>query len=268
MRRRLNYYVDEFPLPQGASGGPYRSFVGTPIQQLGSARHSHVPCVILHSPTLPSRQRHGTLPSNAMPPRNPRRRGLHGMGADAPASFMPSGTALVYSCTWTELALIGPSSSSVVANIKPLLAAQNIIVDSSTPVGAFSFGNGFTMAVHTVADFGQAADVKAIIDGFVYQMIGSSTGKMPESSITTAALAKAPTATPSPSSATPDQLNQYATNYNTALANGDSSSAAYWLSLINATSGTPTTGVLSWVENNPLLAAGAVLGLVMLWKVA
>jgi hypothetical protein len=269
MRRRLSYYVDEFPLPQGASAGPYRSFVGTPIAQLGAARHAHVPCVIMHSPNLPSRQRHG-MPSNVVPPKRHSRRArrLHGLGYLGQSSDLPSGSSLVYSCTWTETGLIGPSSSSVIANITPLLAAQNIAVDSSTPIGALSFGNGFTMSVHTTADFGQAADVKSIIDGLVYQMIASSTGKMPQSSITTAALAMAQPATPTVASASPDQLNQYAENYNAAIAAGDSSSAAYWLSLINASSGNPSTDALTWIENNPLWAAGGILALALLWRMA
>ena len=275
---RLGYYTNRFPFPQGASAGPYGRFAPpalrsrvacvmvTPPASLpampnhASRRHKHGACGC-HAKGIckchPAGGRRGYSRANSKPRTN-----LNGMGADA--AGLPAGSTLVYSVTWNEPAYIGPTSSSVSANVKNLATSQAIVIDSISTIGALAAGNGFTASLHTTSDFGQAADVQSILDHLVYTLVGQYTGGMPQSTITTAALAQAQTAASAGASAS--TISQYAQNYNDAVAAGDTAGASYWQSLIAGAVPATQSSLLTWAQNNPLYVAGGILGLALLWS--
>jgi hypothetical protein len=279
---RLGYYTNRFPFPQGASAGPYGRFAPPALQSRvacvmvtppgsvpampnhASRRHKHGACGC-HSKGLckchaPGR-RHGYSRSNGVPRTN-----LHGLGDDT--AGLPAGSSLVYSVSWNEPAYIGPSSSSVSANVKNLATSSGIVIDSISNIGALAAGNGFTASLHTTSDFGQAADVQSILDHLVYTLVGSYTGGMPQSTITTAALAQAQPASTPASGTSASLIAQYAQNYNDAIAAGDSASASYWQSLIAGAVPATQSSILTWAQNNPLYVAGGILAAVLVWRMA
>lgn len=118
-------------------------------------------------------------------------------GAPPAASYanVPAGTQLVYSATWptqihapANAQVVGWTVGTAVQSIATQLAAQGIVIDSSSGFGgtfSTSSGYGLTLNVHTTAAFGQLSDVKAIIDHWIYANIS---GMLPQSTISSAAL--------------------------------------------------------------------------------
>jgi hypothetical protein len=255
---RLGYYTPQFPFQQGASAGPYPMYP--------NARRPRVPCVIMAPPKKTGCGCGCGCKKSAC--RGSRRhRGLRGLG-DSTAG-LPAGSQLVYTATWHETANIGPSSSSVEANLAGQLGSYGIVVDSYTTVGVLSFGNGFTLKIHTSVDYGAAADVQSIIDHIVYELIGSSTGGMPQSTITTTSLAAPiPNATTSATATNPGAAATDLANYNAAVAAGDTGSAAMWYAQYQVDAGLNPPSPISWLETNAGLVAAGMVGLALLWRIA
>lgn len=265
----FNYYTPRFPFPQGRSAGPYSQFVG---------KHQHVQCVVMpvehrgrvaspgHVARIPVTQSlwaGRTAPNHRIGCRPCRhRRFSKKLGALGDSSAgLPAGSQLVYSATWPTY-FMGSMSSSVGAMIAPVLKSQAIFVDQETDIGWLTPGKGFTLHVHTTADRNAQEDVKAVIDGAIYNAIKV----MPQSSITTAALAN--TAPPVTGSPTPGgtQQAQWVQNYNDSVAAGDSAGAAYWLSLIQG--GAQPFSLGTFLTNNWMWLAAGVFGLVAVKEMA
>jgi hypothetical protein len=232
----LRYYTgDRFPLDQN-TGGPYSAYPGNP----GLATRGPFPVAQVRKPCC--RRRCTT------------QRTLMGLG-DTTAG-LPSGSQLVYSATW-DAGKILQDYSSVVSDLGPRLTAQGIVIDGSTGIPWYQSGYGVTLKIHTTIDFNSAADVKSIVDHWIQQL---ESGGMPRSSITTSSLA-APITT-LPSGATSTGLQQMSQNYADAVAAGDSASAAYWQSQIQAATGAPAQGSDFLSKNWPWLVAGGAAALV------
>lgn len=243
--KRLGYYTPRFPFPQGSSAGPYSQFVG---------RRPRVPCVLI----VPRK------PAACPCKKRRRRRGLAGLGDDT--AGLPAGSQLVYNATWTQGVLL-QDYTAVAAQLKPQLASQGIIIDSDTGKAWYQSGYGITLNIHTSIDFSQAADVKSIIDHWIYV---NNAGQMPQSAISTASLAAPiPNSVASTTPANPSAAAADLANYNAALAAGDATSAATWLAQYQLDSGitTPSSSI-TWLENNAAYVAGGLLALVLLWKIA
>jgi hypothetical protein len=185
-----------------------------------------------------------------------RRRARRGLGAlgDSTAG-LPSGTQLSYSAFW-QGGVFGASSASVHSYLAQTLPAYGIMVDSGSDLGWLTPGNGFTLQIHTTADRNAASDVKSVIDGLIYQGIKV----MPQSTITTQALGNV--APPVGGSTTPggDQQAQWLQLYNAAVAAGDSTTAAYYLQLIQGGASQPFN-IGAFLTNNWGWLAAAAGGL-------
>lgn len=86
-----------------------------------------------------------------------------------PSNFLKSGSVLTYSVQWASSLLNVANPSQILATIKPILSQQwGIEIDSSSiPSTVVGQALGFTITVHTTRDYGQAQDIKAIIDGAI-----------------------------------------------------------------------------------------------------
>jgi hypothetical protein len=192
-----------------------------------------------------------------------RRRG--GMG-DATAG-LPAGSILSYTATW-------PSSfgspSSIVSAIQPTLQGQyNININSEFDTAGIFTSTGFTLQVQTTTDRNAATDVKAILDNLVGTavgapgMIGSGYG----SSISLVSSSQAPPATGAATTPAAQANAAIITAYQTAVASGDTTTAASLLSayptILGAAAGivaapTITSDPLGWLTANwQLVALGA-----------
>jgi hypothetical protein len=247
---KLGYYIPEFLFRQGASAGPYPMYP--------HARRPRVPCVMM---APPNKSGCGCKKSACRGSR--RHRGLRGLG-DSTAG-LPAGSQLVYIATWQTGVLL-QNYTTLVAQISPQLAAQGIVVDSSTGVPWYKSGYGVTLNVHTSVDFNQASDVQSIIDHWIYT---DGAGAMPQSTITTASLAAPiPNATATTTATNPGAAAADLANYNAALAAGDATSAATWLAQYQLDSGLTPPSAVSWLEQNAGLVAAGVVGLALLWRIA
>lgn len=86
-----------------------------------------------------------------------------------PSNLLKSGSVLTYSVQWASSLLNVANPSQIMATIKPILSQQwGIEIDSSSiPSTILGQALGFTITVHTTRDYGQAQDIKAIIDGAI-----------------------------------------------------------------------------------------------------
>jgi hypothetical protein len=240
---RLAYYGQQWPFPQGAAAGPYPMFAG-PLR--GQARQGS--CIMV------GRRLVRLAPQKKLRCAC-RRRGLRGLG-DTTAG-LPAGSSLVYSATWAQGVLL-EDYTSVVADISSNLSSQGIVIDNSSGKAWYQSGYGLTLSIHTTIDFNSANDVKSIIDHWIQ---AKASGGMPQSSITSAALAQQ---IPSSPAGTPVGTNNTAcatdlTNYQAAQAAGDTVSAQMWMNQYQADcgGGASSTSVTTWLSNNwPWVAAG------------
>lgn len=262
---RLGYYGQQWPFPQGAAAGPYPMFAG-PLRGLPHAAQPQCGVVMVGRRMIHLSPQRRPLPcvchTQAVKMRARRRR----LGAMGDAG-LPAGTQLVYSATWSTGVLL-QDYSTVVANITNNLKSQGIVIDSSSGVPWYKSGYGVTLNIHVTTDFNSPQDVKSIIDHWIY---ANSSGAMPQSSITTAALAQQIPSTPA-GTAVGTNNTAAATdmaNYQAAIAAGDTVGANMWQAQYQADMGiTPSSNPLSWLTNNWQLAAGLGLAAVVIWKVA
>jgi hypothetical protein len=86
-----------------------------------------------------------------------------------PSNMVNSGSVLTYSVQWASSLLNVASPSQILATIKPILSQQwGIEIDnSSIPSTIVGQALGFTITIHTTRTYGQAQDIKAIIDGAI-----------------------------------------------------------------------------------------------------
>jgi hypothetical protein len=141
-----------------------------------------------------------------------RRRRLSGLG-DA---GLPAGSQLVYNATWDLFVGVPvPFMQYGGFELSNSLASNNVVVDKEVDVSSLAKSNGFTLYVHTTGDFNSQADIKSIIDHFVYNLVGQNkNGGMPTSSIALASLA-APTPPPpgtTDPSISPNPIAQFISN--------------------------------------------------------
>ena len=268
--RKLAYYGQQFPFPQGATAGPYPQFAGMRAMPQGNVimvgRR-----VIKFSPQGQPRQCFACQKPQAEKMRA-RRRHLGAMG-DA---GLPAGSALVYNATWPNSLLSkistlntyggsGFTESAVVAG----LAAQGIIVDSSTTTGSLTTGtSGFTLSVHTTSDRNQATDVQSVIDHQVYLALGI----MPQSAIATRAISQQIPSTPA---GTPVGTNNtaaaqdLATAY-AAQAAGDTVGYAAAMTQYQIDSGASTApfSLATWLTTNWMLVAAGVGAALLVKEIA
>jgi hypothetical protein len=86
-----------------------------------------------------------------------------------PSNFLKSGSVLTYSVQWASSLLNVANPSQILATIKPILSQQwGIEIDSSSiPSTIVGQALGLTITIHTTRDYGQAQDIKAIIDAAI-----------------------------------------------------------------------------------------------------
>lgn len=86
-----------------------------------------------------------------------------------PSNFLKSGSVLTYSVQWASSLLNVANPSQILATVKPILSQQwGIEIDSSTiPSTVVGQATGFSITIHTTRDYGQAQDIKAIIDSAI-----------------------------------------------------------------------------------------------------
>lgn len=206
---------------------------------------------------LPGRRFPGTLGCHSC---TTRRRSLplgrlrgQGRGLGQNESFLAAGTALSYNVTYA-----GTFSrpSDIVNAVKPVLASQwGILVDSEFDQAGFFTSDGFTIQVHTNRDYGQAADVKSIIDGEL-QNIGVTIQGSNISIIKSAAPASTGIAV-GPGGVPLTPLAQAQQNYANAVASNDAAGAAQWAAVIQQLQSSSSSNLTDFLSGNAgWLAAG------------
>lgn len=208
-----------------------------------------------------------------------RRRG--GMGDDT--NFLAAGSTLSYSAQWPTLGANGQTSffvsgSGIVSSISQTLAQQwGITIVSEFDNCNFLNCGGFTLQIQTTRDYGTAADVKSILDSVVGSAVGNPgmVGQGYGSNISVVQSVSTPNATGAATSPTSVANAAIITQYQQAIAAGDTATAqtlaSAYPSILTAFTGAAAAASLSsnplgWLSQNwQWLAIGAV-GVVLVPK--
>lgn len=171
-----------------------------------------------------------------------RRRGMHGLGQ---TGDIPAGSQLTYTCTFSaSLNPLSPSfssESSAIAAIAQALQSQYNIALLNWQDNSSGIGTTWTVSlnVQTMTDYGAVADIKSILDGTVYNAAG---GSVQSSSLALNVLASPGAAGTQTSIGTPAQI----------------------LAAATAASPSQTFDIGSWLGNNWMYVAAALIGVVVL----
>ena len=184
-----------------------------------------------------------------------RKRRLSGLGQAA--TDIAAGTTLQYNCQLTvPWSAFFPSgvASDIGANLASQWGINILNEQDSGAISAFlSSSSTLTLTVQTTRDYGSAADIKSIIDG----AIENDGASLISSSISVVA-------TPGVAQAVQSNVPALQSQYNAAVASGDSTTATALQSLLTqfgipaATAATPSS-VTGWLGSNwPWLVGGGV----------
>ena len=161
-----------------------------------------------------------------LPPRQQSAGRMGRMGNLADGSYLAAGTRLIYNATWASSSTVftnGPKA--VAAAIASVLSSQwGIEIDSEADQsGFFTNALGFTLQVHTTRDYGQADDIRSIINGAIINTAGRNVTSSNIAVIATPN-ASTPGTADSAQQALQQTLDQAAANYGQSSSSGNTAS--------------------------------------------